>query len=217
MLLLNTFTDKKNWVIAALTAAVIFLLFTNISQCGEPCGEVVRRDTILKYDSVLVLVRDSKPVPKRVTPLKKSVNHKQSQVLITDSTFLYPTYLQYFIKTHDTVFITLPNDSTYYYRDTFEQNQVKAVIEETTSGEILNRKVWLANLKPEIVIRETRIKERWKVYAGAQVIVPNDLKRWGIAPSILLTIPKIGGISYSYDIRNQSHIGGIYALIRIKK
>lgn len=211
MLLLNAFTDKKNWVIAALAAAVIFLLFTNLSQCGQPCGEVIKRDTILKYDSVLVLVRDSKPVPRKV-----AINSPKNRSKLITS--IHDTLI---ISHLDSILIgqkIIQNcDSTYYYRDTFEQNQVKAVIEETTSGEILNRKVWLANLKPETTIRETRIKERWKVYAGAQVILPNDLKRWGIAPSILLTIPKIGGISYSYDIRNQSHIAGIYGLIRIKK
>lgn len=234
MLISNPFIDKKNTLIVLLEAFVAILLFTNLSQCGEPCNEVSHTDTLIVYrDTGYKLVVDNKPTQKLIS-VKPRANVRKADILklrsdqqpiqngedstiITEPLIIGGLRLDSILKPRYPILSPF-EDSLRYYRDTFTENYTKAVIEETVQGEILNRKVWLANTKPDLVIKETVVrKERLKLYVGAQVIIPNNLKRWGIAPSIQLAIPKIGAISYGYDIRNQAHIGGIYALIRIKK
>lgn len=110
-----------------------------------------------------------------------------------------------------------PWDSLYYYSDTIHQaNDYHIVINDTTQGPIMGRSVWFTNLRPSIVSHDkVYLKERWKVYAG--MVVTGQKGRWGMGPAAVLTAPKIGAISYSYDARNNAHIAGVYVLLRFKR
>lgn len=107
-----------------------------------------------------------------------------------------------------------------YYSDTIEAEQVKAVINDTVvNNRIFGRSVWLANLKPEVRTTTTVVKkEKWKFYVGASFTINQRfMNRWGVGPSALVTIPKVGGISYTFDARNFAHTGSFFVLVRLKK
>lgn len=113
-----------------------------------------------------------------------------------------------------------PCDSIRFYSDTcYAQNSYRAVVNDTVEGRILGRSVWFVNLTPEVTTTiEKRLRERWKFYIGGSVTInQRNMDRWGAGPSVLLTIPKIGGISYYFDAKNFAHTGSFYALIRLKK
>lgn len=179
--------------------------------CYEAGQTVIVHDTIYPKDTTLKLISVKVPEAFRTVRTKKLFS-KVNETKVKVDTIR--------ITNCDTTIILPVCDEVMYYSDTIKGEDCKAVINDTISkNRITGRSVWMANLKPEIRTTETVVKrERWKVYVGASFTInPKDKTRWGIGPSALLTIPKVGGISYTFDAKNFSHSGTFYALIRFRK
>lgn len=208
----------------ALIAVVLFLLIDRYNTIGQPCDELVRIDTIHVKDTEPKEIYNAVPVPDKqiaVSELgKKKYKHLPSVKPIpgkVDTAFHVGVYAA---EGCAGVAPAAPTvcDTINLYSDTLHQaDNYTAIINDTVQGRILGRSVYFVNLKPQVEITR-RVKERWKVYVGVNATYnASYLNRWGIGPSALLTIPKIGGISYTYDVHNNAHTGGLYALLRFKK
>lgn len=207
-------TTKQTLLISnavTLIAAVVFawLYFTyKCPPCYEAGQTVTVIDTVFVKDSTLKLASTKLPTIKGVKKVNAQANKSNDTIQIT---------------LHDTITnsITLNECGVIvYYTDTITSDSIKAVVNDTvTCNRITGRSVYMVNLKPCINTTTTVVrKEKWKVYVGASFMIPQrELQRWGVGGSALLTIPKIGGISYTFDARNFTHIGTFYALIRFKK
>lgn len=121
------------------------------------------------------------------------------------------------------VFLPSPCDSIFYVSDTTRVRQPDSctiVVNDTLmDNHIIGRSIWHVNLQPTINTTITKVlKEKWKVFVGAQFSYNvRNQDRWGVGPSALLTIPKVGAISYYYDARNNAHTAGFDVLIRFKR
>lgn len=116
------------------------------------------------------------------------------------------------------IFEPSPCSDIAYYSDTITGDSCRAVINDTVSdNRITGRSVWMVNLKPDTKITVVK-REKWKFYLGGSFTInQNNTQRWGVGPSALLTIPKVGGISYYFDAKNFAHTGTFFALIRFHK
>lgn len=209
--------DRKNWLIAGLAALVILLLITNLHTCSkkafdcDSCTKVVTvvHDTIYPKDKPVV-VYEAKPVPAKSWPVKKAIAKADTVYLPGNVTVIHD-------RCPELPATACDSGRFYAYNDTVEQ--VHLIIRDSVNGAITWRKIEVANLKPEVTTTITKIlKEKPKLYVGASATIPaKNLRAWGIGPSILFTVPKVGGISYYYDIKNNAHTGSIYALIRFNR
>lgn len=140
------------------------------------------------------------------------------------------------IPNHETPCPIIANECDYvnFYTDTlWKQVMVKKLLKKEpqldsvpvfvvnyqVQGLMLSRELWQADYSMETRENTTVLRrERWKFYVGAQATynVPN-VQRWGIGPAADLAIPKVGLISYYYDIHNNAHSAGFKALLRLKK
>ncbi len=196
---------------------VLVLLFANIKTCSskqfdcDSCTETVKvvHDTVWPVNKPQIVVI-GKPNPIKTYPGKK-------QPVKADTVYLPGGT----IVIHDKCPENSPTafDSGRFYAIDTTFDQVHLILQDSVNGAINWRKLAIKNLKPEVTTTITKtVKEKVKLYIGGNVTIPaNNLKSWGIGPSILFTVPKVGGISYYYDAKNNAHTGGIYALIRFKK
>jgi hypothetical protein len=206
-----------------IPAAGIFFYLWLHQVCPACDGELVkiRHDTIHPAD-VLKPIAVKVPVPAKVISLGLMhaahtgiKSFSQAVRFSADSTGVRagaPAFLPVNLS---------PCDSNqYFYSDTiYQKDNYHLVINDTCKGKILGRSIWFVNLKPAITTTIEKLhKDRVKFYIGASVCVHvNYLNRWGAGPSALLSIPKIGAISYAYDVHNNAHVAGLYALIRLRK
>lgn len=194
-----------NVLLLFLSGLFAWLYFTKPCPCYESGQTVIVHDTIYPKDTTLALIASIKPKPNKARRNPKAETkvvyiEREGQII------------------RDT--ITSACDSVYIYSDSLNKDDVKLVINDTVSNGVLSgRSIWLRNLKPTIKTTETVVrKEKVKLYIGASFSIDaNNLKRWGVGPSALVTIPKIGGIAYTFDVKNFIHHGTLYALIRVKK
>lgn len=212
---MNSEFDKLK--ISSLTANVVLfalLIMLTWQYCNKPCQPcydsgktVVKIDTIYRDTSLkMVATKPLKPI--RRMPRGTSRAH-------VDSVMVYM---------NDTIIVSEYNDCYYtnYYIDTIRSSseEVKAVIIDTlVDNQIVGRGVFIANLRPVYRAKETIVKrETWKVYLGGSFTVNSrHQERWGAGVTAILTVPRIGAIQYHYDVRNNAHTGGLYALIRFRK
>lgn len=192
---------------AFTTGLFAWLYFTK--RC-PPCYDSGK--TVIEY----VQVKDSslKPISVKV-PVAKKIKRKGASVPVAK-----PDSIRIVAGDCDTTIILPPSpcSEVVVYSDTITGDSIKAVINDTLAdNRIIGRSVWMVNLKPDTKITVVK-RERWKFYVGASFTVNQRfMGRWGIGPSALLAIPKIGAISYTFDARNFAHTGGLYVLIRVKK
>lgn len=208
--------DWRNWAMLLLAGTtVLFFCLWWFHQC-QPCAEgenttiatkIVYRDTSLhKAQSNVKLIK------------RKPVAH-QTTVVKADSTFCSNSAGN--SSGNSAGAATAACDEwVNYSTDTIydEVTKVKVVIDdEYRNNWVYNRKVYTANLKPEVTITKT-VKEKWKVYLGPSVTIPQyDLRRWDIGLSGAVTVPKVGMISYGYGFRNGGHTISLMPLLRFKK
>lgn len=215
--LLTAFTDRKNLAITLLGAAVFLLILLQLHTCSKKafdcnsCTETVKvvHDTIWPVDTPHI-VYVGQPVPAKVWPVKRK-QVKADTIYLPGSVTV--------IREHCPELPATACDSARYYAYNDTVEQVHLIIRDSVNGAITWRKIEVANLKPEVTTTITKVlKEKPKFYIGGSFTIPgSNLKAWGIGPSALFTIPKVGGFSYYYDIKNNAHTGGIYALIRFKR
>ena len=155
----------------------------------------------IKPKSSFKLIRNGKPEPAKSAEVKVKILERNC--------------------TCDTVRLTENIcDDIAFYSDTITGDSVKAVINDTlVNNRIAGRSVWMVNLKPSTHTTTTVVlKEKWKFYVGLSFTINQRfMDRWGVGPSALLTIPKVGGISYHFDARNFAHTGSFFVLVRLKK
>lgn len=205
--------------ILVLLLGNIFFAYMWLNKPCPPCYEagqtVVKVDTIPPADTTLKAVRVHVPEAYKVVSKKRAKIKAALQVAHPDTLY---------IAECDTTIVLPPSvcDSVLYYSDTIrsETEQCKAVINDTVmDNRIVGRSVWLINMKPEIrtTITEVR-KDKVKFYIGAAVTInARFMERWGAGPQALLTFPKVGGVNYYYDARNNAHTAGFMALIRFRR
>lgn len=214
-----------NVVLFFTTGLFAYLYF---SKACPPCYEagqmVIKHDTIYPTNTLMPI---SIKVPEAFKTVSKNKFIKESgatsagQVIISESVNKAERYAG---NVASPVVLSIPPasdcDSVRLYSDTcYSENNYRAVINDTVEGKIVGRSIWFVNLKPDITTTITQVKlERWKFYIGGSFTVnQRNMDRWGVGPSALLTIPKVGGISYYFDAKNFAHTGTFYALIRLKK
>lgn len=215
---------------AVLLTAFVILLYmyltrptltvTDCSKCEGTITTVIKHDTIYPSDTVPKLVLNH--VPKPTKAYSKAVIHPPAvNIRLEDSLYVFGED-----KSPDgnpTVAIPSPCDSIILYSDTIRQDKAfKAIINDTLeNNHIRGRSVYFASLLPtikETVTNTVVLKEKWKVYIGvAGTINARNFDRWGIGPDVFVSIPKIGGALYQYDVRNNAHTFGFSALLRFKK
>lgn len=206
--------DYYKYAAAFLLGAVLmFLLTWKGCKPAFDCSTCEGK-TIVKIDTIRYAVKvESKPTVIRVTSKPKSI-------LKTDTVFFgidNPQDVPMFVDLAGRMNAS-PCDSIYFYTDTVGNSQHYAIITDTVmDNSILGRSVEFSGFTTNAITTKI-LAERWKLYAGISgrysVKYPG---RWEVSPSILLTIPKIGGIQYSYGVRENSHSVSIMALIRFKK
>ncbi len=211
-------SDWRNWAIVglAISTALFFCLwwFHRCTPCNE--GDTVTVRTIIQYRDTGYVKADVKPWnPDKQVPKKKWQRKPLAAVAdllwIDEPAAVVPAV------------VPSPCDTVNIKSDTISgSNKVKAIINDTLiDNHIAGRSVWLANTKPDTVtIIETQktIKEKWKVYLGPSVTIPQfNLPRWDIGLTGALSIPKVGMISYGYAFRNNAHTFSVMPLLRFKK
>ncbi len=202
--------------------AFLFVLWLYLTKpcppCQEPGTTVIKTEVIPVKDSSLKKVSVKVPVPYAVKP--KYILKKGKLKPVVNSLPAVPQVNT--VEECDSAGTVAPSpcDSVYFYSDTTKADSVTIVANDTVmNNKIIGRSIWVVNLKPNTKITETTVKpERWKFYIGGSfTIYQREITRWGAGPSMLLTIPKIGGFSYTFDAKNFGHMGTFYALIRLKK
>lgn len=213
--------DKVNfklhidWVKSISLVANAALLFMLLKGCDmNRCpGEqtVIKYDTVYRDSSFHLLV-DNKPVVRKRTT---SVSKSDTSVIKSHKSVSNPC--------DSVVIITnILAADTCEYNDTLRENgKFKAVLVEMVAGEIINRKIYWANLVPEITKTVTTThKEQVRplaVYAGAQVGYSIREHRMITAPSAMLSFQRVGlNAAYSYDIISNAHLVGAWVKIRLK-
>jgi hypothetical protein len=205
-------------LLATSTGIFAWLYFTKpCPPCYDSGKTVIVTKVVPVKDTTLKPIVVKVPEPWGIKPKSafKPVKHGKPVALKSD------TSIRIFTRDCDTT-IVLPTgcNDVAYYSDTITGDSVKAVINDTlVNNRIAGRSVWLANLKPEVRTTTTVVKkEKWKFYVGASFTINQRfMNRWGVGPSALVTIPKVGGISYTFDARNFAHTGSFFVLVRLKK
>lgn len=189
---------------------------------NKPCpscdGEIVRikHDTIYPAPILKPIIAKVPEAYKVIAAFKKPARRISPVSVSADSSGVAGASV-----TQACEYIAEPSacDSIRFYLDSsLVVNDHRLYIKDTVEGKLTGRSVWYVNMKPEVITTTEKVHaERLKFYLGASVIINQRyLDRWGIGPSALLTIPKIGGISYSFDAKNFAHTGTFYALIRFR-
>lgn len=235
-----------NLLLLFSTGLFAWLYFTKpCPPCTD--GQIVRiqRDTIYRYTQLqqvpvsepvayrTVKAKGEKAKPQVVKPSKSVVlGVPNDEQFLRIDTSLHPVPMPYYGNQP----MALPSDCDYvnFYTDTlWKQVMVKKLLKKEpqldsvpvfvvnyqVQGLLLSRELWQADYSMETRENTTVLRrERWKFYVGAQATynVPN-VQRWGIGPAADLAIPKVGLISYYYDIHNNAHSAGFKALLRLKK
>ena len=202
-----------------LVPAFIILLWLYLTKpCPEclPIERVVTKTvTIPVKDTTPKLASKKTPSPKKIIYALADKNKNPEK----DLPEVKPTVTTEDCDSAGTVAPSACNDLA-IYSETYEKDSCKVIVNDTVTGNrIAGRSVWIVNLKPDTkqIITITQ-REKVKLYVGVGFSVNQlHMERWGIGPSALLTIPKVGGIAYSFDAKNFSHQGTVYALIRIKR
>lgn len=215
---------RISWVkVCSITLNVVLLAF--LLRCctlEHPCGEtttVVIHDTIRPKDELKLISHEAPKPIKTIHRIKVS-----SYPLVSVSE---PDSIPVPYATEITP-LTNPCNFTNIYSDTLsEPDNYRVVINDTLQDNaIYGRSVWFVNLKPEIrtTIKETIVKrEKWKFYVGGSFTYNQKyLSRMAVGISPLITIPKVGGISYTFSIPPLepmafSHQLNVYALIRFTR
>lgn len=223
----------------------VLLLFTTglfawlyFAKPCPPCtdGEVlsIQRDTIWSY-TALQPVAVEPPVAIKTVKLKKEKpkvsNSIPSLLDFTDTAqFLFQELQGRFpLSTEPSIINNQPSieespcDFVNFYADTIYttlggEQVPQAAIYYQVQGTLLSREIWQSDVQTQV--KETRQmlhREKWKLYVGVTGKISNSLKGWGVGPTGSMAIPKVGLVSYGYDVRNHDHLIGFSALIRFKK
>ena len=204
-------SEKRAAIIAAAIMLLLFLTsggigyFIGSKQCKEAAViSVIRHDTIYR-DTLVRLVADIAPQPKKTTPnAKKIAFNAKKTTLDTIPCDTLRIYLKEIVN-------ELPD--TLEYCDTFRiAKDYKITYEAKVSGKLIDFRLWHANLKPEITttITNTVIKKpKPQVYVGAVVGLNNSANKFVAAPSVQVGYRAFLG-GYSYDIPNNTHLVGAY-------
>lgn len=204
--------------ILLLLLATLFGYLWWVKPC-PPCYEagktVIVHDTIRPVDELKPIVVK---VPEAFTKPKKKNDvalPKTGFTVVTADT----TDKDFFVSEERATELSNCDSVRSYEIDTTEADNYHLKLSTTVTGKLDSWKLDFANLKPEIKTTETVVRrERWKFYVGGSFTInQREIKRCGVGVSALVTIPKIGGISYTFDAKNFAHIGTLYALIRFKK
>jgi len=203
--------------------AFAFVLWLYLTKPCPPCQEagttVIKTEVIPVKDSSLKKISVKVPEPVAVKP-KYILKRGKLKPVISSLPEVAPKANTAEVCDSAGTVAASPCDSVVFYSDTTTGDSCRVVVNDTVMGNrIVGRSIWMVNLKPDTKITETIVKrERWKFYiGGAFTINQREVTRWGAGPSALLTIPKIGGFSYTFDAKNFAHTGTFYALIRLKK
>lgn len=203
--------DYKLLSIALIIAMILLLTggtagyFFGKSNCKETSViSVIRHDTIYR-DTLVRLVTDIAPQPKKTTPnAKKIAFNAKKTTLDTIPCDTLRIYLKEIVN-------ELPD--TLEYCDTFRiAKDYRIEYEAKVLGKLIDFRIWHANLKPEITTTITNTvtkKPKPQVYVGAIVGVNNTGTNFVAAPSVEVGYKAFLG-GYSYDFKNQMHMVGAY-------
>lgn len=208
-------------ILAIVQAIIIYFLWNKpCPPCYEAGQTVITHDTIWPINPL-------EPIIVKVPEAFKSVAKKSISKAVRSKTELTESVWKvdgdghaYAELCQD---ISSPCDTINYYSDTTINRMPDScmiVVNDTiTDNKISGRSIWFQSRMPLIKTTITEVrKEKWKVYiGGAFTYNARELQRWGAGPEVLLTIPKIGGVNYIYDGKNNAHTIGVMALIRFKK
>lgn len=203
--------DYKLLSIALIIAMVLLLTggtagyFLGKSNCKETSViSFIRHDTIYR-DTLVRLVTDIAPQPKKTTPnAKKIAFNAKKTTLDTIPCDTLRIYLKEIVN-------ELPD--TLEYCDTFRiAKDYRIEYEAKVLGKLIDFRIWHANLKPEInttITNTVTKKSTPQIYVGAVVGLNNSANKFVAAPSVQVGYRAFLG-GYSYDIPNNTHLVGAY-------
>ena len=200
------------------TCIILLWLWLHKKECS--CDQCFETREVIKYDTIFV--KDTKPVPiYHGTPTVKKVLLKPGYtrppaipVVINPELPDTGTNVRYecppsncdSMVIYDTTY-KQPDDYTLQITDTLLNNRIAA------------RSIAFKNLKPLVVKEVTKFeKEKFKVFVGVTgTFNASNITRWGVGPTVQLSIPKIMALGATYDIHNNAYSFTALALLRFKK
>lgn len=220
--------DKVRFSLVVLAVAQAVVIYWLWNRACPPCYEAGER--VVKIDTTWP-VKPLEPIVVKVPEAYKTVAKKSIKPIATvKKSLTVDSSLFHGVGTAEAdcagnavASVPSPCDSIAYYSDTtinrMPDSCIIVVNDTVQDNKISGRSVWFASRMPLIKTTITEVrKEKWKVYiGGAFTFNGKYLDRWGAGPKALVTIPKIGGFDYYYDVKNNAHTIGAMALIRFKR
>lgn len=228
-----------NVLFLAIIILLSWLLWKNYKPCScDDCfdkKQIVTQDTIKKADTELAVIVNNIPSVKKIIPAKKFFKKNPALAPKEFSCAVYKERAGVRAGASDTLYVESPCDNVRIYErdttvsDTTYSNRLRkqilrihsyrVVVRDTILGELLGGKISYLNLDPVTATTITKFeKEKVHLYVGiAGTFNARNTDRWGLGPSVNVSLPKIGQIGYYWDGHNNAHTLNIQYQVRFKK